>query len=222
MLEWLDEVSTSDPSQAVLVAQSALRGDEPEFAVAVRASGEARGGIKKYRGDDAQQVKATLEQVELALAAVAQAVLDDLLPRAELADKGKQVGTWSADARWARRALTGVATFDKGLKPLASLIKKHDKVLAGLGRIKDQEGKKYARAALRVLQKAYLATGWEDLHKELTGRIQGGWEPYGSFAEELAGAAKAAGTASSEPFVRGAREALAAYAAEHPDLLADE
>jgi predicted esterase len=223
MFEWLDEVSTSNPVQAVEVARSALAGKEPNFAVAVRAAGEARVGLKKYKGEDKSEALETLDEIDGALSACAAAATAVLVPAFEAADKGKEPGPWASDARWCRQAFAGSDVFATGAKPLASLFKKHDKAIAALARIKDPDSKKYAKAALKALRSGYVGEGWGALGLDLSRRIEAGWAPIEGWPDDVAAAVSAAGAGddlvATEPLAKAIADALEGYGKEHPALL---
>lgn len=179
MIQWLDSVSTLDARSATDIAAAALLREKPDLVTAVRVAGEARSLMKKYKGEDASEVKARLDLVEQALDGIAAGVWSRLEPMVAENEGGKTPGAYAADVRWARRELGEAASFASLLGPLKSAMKKHDKALERLAktRARGDEGKKYAKSPVAALEDSWLSPDWDrNLATELR-RVDGGWEP---------------------------------------------
>ena len=218
MFEWLDSVCTNSAGQATDVAANALFGEEPDLAVAVRAAGEARGLLKREKGDDKEAIAKRLDLVEKALDATADVVWAHLDAALAENEGGKQPGAYAADVRWARRAFGDLPFFRTLAKPLDSLAKKHDKLFAKLAKSKDTEGKKYAKALLKALEQGWLGIAWDEVHARETTRVGAGWKPTDDLADGLASLAASHGAEPSEAIRKAAKEALAAFAQDHPEI----
>ncbi len=191
MFEWIDSVSIRSAPQAVLAATEALAKRPPLFAAAVRATAEAVELMSGSKGAEREQAEADLAAVLESLEAAAAAAWAVLQPEMEAADGGKLTGSYAADARWFRAAFGGLEGHRARAKPFAGLFKKHDKALAKLGKIKDKESKKYARALLDALNESHLGLGWGGVLEESRRRVAGGWAPVEELTpglEALAGA----------------------------------
>jgi predicted esterase len=213
MFEWLDQVSTADAAQAVEVARAALLREEPDYVVAVRVAGEARAGLRRYKGEDREQVEQSLARIEAALVAVAQAVWAPCAAALAAHDGGKQPGPYAADLRWVRRNFDGLPQFAELAKPFRSLFERHDKALAKLERIEDRDTKAYARALLTALEDQWFARGWDDVQQAAVRRVQGSWEPIEGLGERLTAAATHCGSGPTEALLEAARAALAEHRA---------
>ncbi|QDV06086.1 Alpha/beta hydrolase family protein [Planctomycetes bacterium Poly30] len=226
MFEWLDEVATFHPVQAVEVARGALADKEPNFSVAIRAAGDAREGLKKYRGDDKAVALAMLDEIDGALARCAEAAAAALVPVFEAAGKGKEPGPWAADVRWCRQAFARSDAFARGTKSFASTFKSHDKAIAALARIKDPESKKYAKAALNALRDGFVGEGWEALALDLKGRIEGGWAPIDGLEDDVDAAISSASLDDekdrTDALTSALAEALEACKGDYPAVFAPE
>ncbi|MEZ5979194.1 MAG: alpha/beta hydrolase [Planctomycetota bacterium] len=207
MMEWLDSVSVKDARQAVEIARSSLARTDSDFPTAVRAAAEARDLIKKYDGEDREQVERVLEMVELCL----QEQTDAIWKEVEFAllehEEGDTAGTYTADVRWARAQFAGSERFEELSKPFASLFKKHDKAFEKLERIKDKDTKAYAKNLLDTIDEAWFALAWADVRSDAAKRVEAGWRPVDGMPERLAAAAERCGTGPSESILETSRKA---------------
>jgi pimeloyl-ACP methyl ester carboxylesterase len=222
MFEWLDEVSTSDASQAVEVARAALRRTPPDFALAARIANEARETIKKYKGDDKDRVVELLELIEEALANSAANAWAQARITFNQHEEGKQPGVYAADVRWAQRMFGQVEKFQEVAKQPSRLFAKHDKLFEKLERIKDKDSKSYAKALLDALEEGYLSTAWDEAHAAAVARCEDGWRPLDDLPEQLEALAAANGTEPVTGVVLFTHMGFQNFCAEHPQLLAED
>lgn len=188
MMEWLDQVSVSSASQGVNVALSELAKEQPDLAVIGDAVRDAEGMIKKYRGDDADEVRARLDLVRTWLDETAQAHAKALNSYPDAGNIKEKMGLWASHFTSCHRAFGGDKEWEKAVRNMVALAKKHDKAVAkalkGLGK----PGKNSFRAAVDALEEGYMSSEWESLRRAVQTLSED--PPKGVKEEDLERAAK--------------------------------
>jgi len=172
MFEWLDQVSSDSPGQCLDTAWSELAEEAPDLAQIVDAAGKAGTFLKKYRGEDREQLAARLGRIEELLAQIETAQAEALVEQIQNS-KSKEFKPWMTQFRVVHQAFQDSRTWKKRLKTQIALAKKHDKtVTKAMNRIMANVDKKSLLAALGALEKCPLAADYDRLATLMSRRVE--------------------------------------------------
>lgn len=218
MFEWLDTVSTKSPAQGVDVALTALKRESPDWAVAVRATLDARSRLKKYKGADRDELEGKLDKLEGVLDRAATKAWTHVAGLLEANDRGKKIGPWAADVRALRRSFDGWSAWDKSARPLSSKFKSHDKAFAKLDKLDESNLKKYPKKLLQTLEGSWLSKGWDARVVAEQGRAEKGIRAVKPIATDLDELVALGGGESAGPAAEALGEVVKGFFEANPDL----
>lgn len=222
MLEWLDQVSVSSARQGVSVALSELGKEWPDLGVISDAVREAEGRIKKYRGDDADEVRERLSLIRAWLDGAAQAHAELLNSYPDADDIKEKMGDWASHFSSCHRAFAENKEWERAVREMVALAKKHEKVVGKALKGLSKPGRSSFRAALDALEEGYMSSDWRKLESAVLALIED--PPKGVKAEDLqrAKGITEAGRGYFDAGVQAQRECTAelagAFRKSHPEL----
>lgn len=220
MFEWLDQVCASTPEQALAAAEVEIRKTAPDLEVVADAVTRAEGMRKKAA--DAAAFGKRVKLVRGFLIACEHAERKELRAMPALSARKAAYGAWAARFRRANRAFGGLPEWQESMKAHALRADRQEKQIAralrGLGRPSSRS----FRAAARLLQTAYLCSGYEALRNSIEPLLDK--PPRGIKAKEVAklrgllqqrAAADAEGAQAAAKVTAGVAKA---FRADHPEF----
>ncbi len=211
MLEWLDQVCTKSPGQALRVALTELRQEAPDLAVVSGALGQAESLLRKYKGEDREALAGRLATLQQWLDGVGAAVAAELRAAPETAQRGLPFGAWAGEFLEAEAALGSRPAWQEATKALRGASEQQSKRVAKLLAKADRPDKGLFAEGLDALREDYLAPRGPELQALLRRLAED--PPKGVVADDLA--ALEALVAEREEAWKAGRQRLRTLAAQH-------
>lgn len=169
MFTWLDSVSVKTPSQSVTMGMQQIENDLPDLAMIRTAVDEASDLLKKYKGDDRAELESRLAKLQEFLDEARDAYLGAMAPLAESFDPKAEFGTWVSRFHFAHRGLIADPKWQKSMKKIAGVVKKHDKTVAkALEKLGGEADKKAFSNGVKAMEKGYLSLRYPELVAAMT------------------------------------------------------
>lgn len=169
MFTWLDSVSVKTPSQSVTMGLKQIEGELPDLALIQKSIVEATDLLKKYKGEDRAELETRIVKLQAFLDQSRDAFLAAMAPLSESFDAKAPFGTWVSKFYFAHRGLESDATWQKAMKKIGGVVKKHDKtVIKALERLGGEADKKAFANGVKAMEKGYLSLRYPELVASMT------------------------------------------------------
>jgi predicted esterase len=163
MFDWLDQVTTQSAAQSVGVAIDQLGREAPDLLVVRNAIADAEKLLPKAKGDEKVALDAQLAALRDVLEQSAVAHAAALTTDSALADPKLPYGAWAAHFRAVDSAFSGLASWQKALKPARAAADKHGKAVDAVLAKFDSTKAASVKSAAKELESSFLAPRYGDL-----------------------------------------------------------
>ncbi len=163
MMDWLDKVTVNDPATAAKIIHAELELEKPDLATVRMLLDRSAKMLKKYKGDDAEDVKNLLDSGWDRFGLIAQAQMRDLEAHTAKLKSKPNFGAWVSQFTAMNEVFYDHDNWKPAMKKAQSLAGKHNKAVAkaisGLG----VANPKAFTSGLKALETGFLSPRYEEL-----------------------------------------------------------